>query len=426
MNSRRRAGRAGRRRAFPRPALPRRLRAPAPRPHPRGERPARPGHRVVAGDLDRGGQPGRRGRGELHVPLPRHRQLRLADRRPADAGPGRLAAHRLLVLRGQPGRARCCWTGMRAARPGVSYDINVRPTVITDPDEYWSKVQPWLRVVGRRQGHRQGQRRGHQVPGPSRRSSRPGASDPVEVAAGWVEQYGLGLAVITLGPGGGGRRRAGRQGHAVPGFPTKVVDTVGAGDTFMAGFLDGCVSSSSSDLEASLRRGAAAASIVCSRRGAQPPTSAEVDDLIEAERDAHPASERPRSARSAAGFRLDGPAAAAASASTASAVRPADRQRAVRLGDVERVDGLSGQGADVRRADRQPTVAQRSGRGRTAGPRGRPSGPRPRRRSRWRRRPAPTYGGAASLRCAPGPPAAAPRSSMTVSPASSRSSCLTR
>ena len=28
------------------------------------------------------------------------------------------------------------------------YDINVRPTVITDPDVYWSKVQPGS-VVGR-------------------------------------------------------------------------------------------------------------------------------------------------------------------------------------------------------------------------------------------------------------------------------------
>jgi sugar/nucleoside kinase (ribokinase family) len=32
--------------------------------------------------------------------------------------------------------------------------------------------------------------------------------------------------------------------------------------------------------DSSVERGAAAASIVCSRRGAQPPTSAEVDDLI--------------------------------------------------------------------------------------------------------------------------------------------------
>ena len=36
------------------------------------------------------------------------------------------------------------------------------------------------------------------------------------------------------------------------------------------------------DLEASLRRGAAAASIVCSRQGAQPPTSAEVEALLAA------------------------------------------------------------------------------------------------------------------------------------------------
>ena len=41
---------------------------------------------------------------------------------------------------------------MHDVTAGVSYDINVRPTVITDPDAYWSKVQPWLRMVGRRGG----------------------------------------------------------------------------------------------------------------------------------------------------------------------------------------------------------------------------------------------------------------------------------
>ena len=88
--------------------------------------------------------------------------------------------------------------------------------------------------------------------------------------------------VITLGPGGGAAVEPGGKITRVNGFPTKVVDTVGAGDTFMAGFLDGRVKLGT-DLESSLRRGAAAASIVCSRRGAQPPTSAEVDALIAAD-----------------------------------------------------------------------------------------------------------------------------------------------
>ena len=67
----------------------------------------------------------------------------------------------------------------------------------------------------------------------------------------------------------------------VPGFSVDVVDTVGAGDTFMAGFLDGYVNRGL-PLSDSLRRGAAAAAIVCGRQGAQPPTTAEVDALLAA------------------------------------------------------------------------------------------------------------------------------------------------
>ena len=169
---------------------------------------------------------------------------------------------------------------MHDVTAGISYDINVRPTVITDPDAYWSKVQPWLRMVGRRGGIVKASDEDIKFLAKAA-SSGAGESeaDPVELAGRWVEQYGLGLGVITLGPGGGAAVEPGGNITRVPGFPTKVVDTVGAGDTFMAGFLDG-YAKLQLGIEGSLERGAAAASIVCSRRGAQPPTEAEVDDLI--------------------------------------------------------------------------------------------------------------------------------------------------
>ncbi|GAA1829851.1 carbohydrate kinase family protein [Microlunatus capsulatus] len=163
---------------------------------------------------------------------------------------------------------------MRTVPSGVSYDVNVRPTVITDPEAYWAKVQPWLRAVGRRRGIVKASDADIEF------LAQAGfAGDPVDIAASWVEQYDLGLAVVTLGPGGGVAVEPGGAVTRVPGFPTDVVDTVGAGDTFMAGFLDGHAARGLG-LEESLRRGAAAASIVCSRQGAQPPTTAEVEELL--------------------------------------------------------------------------------------------------------------------------------------------------
>ncbi len=168
---------------------------------------------------------------------------------------------------------------MQDVTSGVSYDINVRPTVIPDPEIYWTKVQPWLRVIGQRNGIIKASDADIEFLAEAPASGAGGSRDAVAVASKWVEQYGVSLAVITLGPGGGAAVEPGGRVTRVPGFPTKVVDTVGAGDTFMAGFLDGWVKLGL-DLDGSLRRGAAAASIVCSRRGAQPPTSAEVDELI--------------------------------------------------------------------------------------------------------------------------------------------------
>jgi len=174
----------------------------------------------------------------------------------------------------QPGaRVLLEWAGRTEAR--MSYDINVRPTVIPDPEVYWERVKPWLRAVGRRAGIVKASDEDilflARAGGPS--------ADPVELATGWVKKYGLGQAVVTLGAGGGVSIGADGEATWVAGFPTEVVDTVGAGDTFMAGFLDGYVNHRL-PVRDSLTRGAAAASIVCGRQGAQPPTAEETDALV--------------------------------------------------------------------------------------------------------------------------------------------------
>ena len=64
----------------------------------------------------------------------------------------------------------------------------------------------------------------------------------------------------------------------MPGIPTAVADTVGAGDTFTAGFLK--VWLDEQDLTEAMRSGCAAASITCSRIGADPPDADEVAALL--------------------------------------------------------------------------------------------------------------------------------------------------
>lgn len=107
---------------------------------------------------------------------------------------------------------------------------------------------------------------------------------PVVVAREWVA-LGAGLAVITDGEAGS----LGVTAHStveIPAVPTRVVDTVGAGDTFMGTLLDGIldIPGDASALRAAvralddatlpplLRRAAAAAAITVGREGMDPPT----------------------------------------------------------------------------------------------------------------------------------------------------------
>ena len=163
---------------------------------------------------------------------------------------------------------------MNTVRAGVSYDINVRPTVISDPALYWQKVEPWLHAVAGQGGIVRASDEDIDF-----LAKTNAGSDPIAVAADWVRTYGLNLAVITLGSYGAVAIEPDGRQTRVPGVPTEVVDTVGAGDTFMASFLEARVNRELG-LQDCLSRGVAAASIVCSRRGADPPTAAEVDELV--------------------------------------------------------------------------------------------------------------------------------------------------
>lgn len=165
------------------------------------------------------------------------------------------------------------WLRHQPAR--LSYDINVRPAVIADPVQYLRAVEPWLEVVGRASGVVKAS--DDDVAFLARAGEGP--SDPVELAAEWVQRHGLALFVLTLGPDGAVALLADGRQVSVPGHRVDLVDTVGAGDTFMAAFLAAHVEDPS-DVRSALQQGTAASAIVCGRQGAQPPTMAEVQELL--------------------------------------------------------------------------------------------------------------------------------------------------
>jgi fructokinase len=112
----------------------------------------------------------------------------------------------------------------------------------------------------------------------------PGA-DFETLARGWLAR-GVGLVVITRG-GDGAIGFSSQASVAVPGVAVKVVDTVGAGDTFQASMLcwlaeTGRLSAAGASgldeqaMRSALTFAAHAAAITCSRRGADLPRRSEL------------------------------------------------------------------------------------------------------------------------------------------------------
>jgi fructokinase len=116
----------------------------------------------------------------------------------------------------------------------------------------------------------------------------PGA-DITAVTKGWASR-GASLVVTTRG--GAGVIAATSEGTTieVPAAPVDVVDTVGAGDAYMAGLVDSLrlngllgagarrklAGLGADDLRPMLERAARVAAITCGRQGADPPTAAEL------------------------------------------------------------------------------------------------------------------------------------------------------
>lgn len=178
-----------------------------------------------------------------------------------------------------PGAADVLAAARRARRTGtVSYDPNARPSLMGRPEQARLHIEDFVALSD--------------VVKASDEDLAwlyPGRS-PREVLAQWIAG-GVGLAVLTMGGQGAAAMTADGSWVPVPAGQSSVVDTVGAGDSFMAGLISGLLDAGLlGEPEARVRlseagpqgvspalvRAARCAEITVSRAGANPPTRAEL------------------------------------------------------------------------------------------------------------------------------------------------------
>lgn len=170
---------------------------------------------------------------------------------------------------------------VQQARSGhtVSYDPNSRPSLMGDPHDVRAKVEALIGlsdVVKASEEDVEWLYPGHEIAEVVRLWGRLGPSVVV------VTRSGQG-AVVAVGANG--------QAQAIPAYPTTVVDTVGAGDSFMSGLISGLLdarllgraptrerlrAASQDQVLPAVRRALACGAITVSRAGANPPTRAEI------------------------------------------------------------------------------------------------------------------------------------------------------
>lgn len=150
----------------------------------------------------------------------------------------------------------------------VIFDPNIRPAVIPDRDLYRKQVEKWIGISSV-----------VKVSEDDIAWLYPDRDD-VEIAKEWIAND-VSLVVITRGANGlVGITKSGV--YKVPGVKVDVVDTIGAGDTVGAVIAEavnkfGLEELDGAALLVSMEKAARAAAITCTRKGANPPTSRELN-----------------------------------------------------------------------------------------------------------------------------------------------------
>lgn len=180
----------------------------------------------------------------------------------------------------QPG-ARSVVEALQTAQASAttSYDPNVRPTLMRDPETERAHVEEMLQFVD--------------VVKSSDEDAQwlyPG--EEVEVIAQHWSKLGPRLVVITRGEAGAHAVLSNGDGHIdLAGHRVDVADTVGAGDSFMSGLISGLLDArllggdesrrrllvaSLDDVQPALERATQTSAVTVTRHGSQPPHRTEI------------------------------------------------------------------------------------------------------------------------------------------------------
>ena len=160
------------------------------------------------------------------------------------------------------------WATKVAKIAPIVFDPNIRSSVVSDRAKYQAAVARWIAISAV-----------IKVSEDDLAWLYPDR-DQLDVAAQWL---GEGAALVIITKGSYGLIGITAQGSVtVPGVKVEVADTVGAGDTVGAVVVEAIVERGLSTLHGEvlrevLTRAAKAASITCSRAGANPPTRAEIE-----------------------------------------------------------------------------------------------------------------------------------------------------